>query len=307
MAQYRIPNPWNPHYALPPSVRAEPPGRGTFTTKWLPRGTFIDKPKDMAPSRYALPAYVRAEPIGRGTFTTKWLPRRTVGALAPDYLHTLSRDSLGADEFQDSVAKSDPIQMYGTKAARLVLVELDKVPVSDRPLMMKRILDGVDPALIAKVNYRLRTNKAKGMKQAPALRLALEDSFKEGLTREFARIGRGKSPKQSGGAIATGLGGLFGDIKGAVTGMVGGHVTVAKKIGGVACTVATHPAGSLAAGATAAGYGANPSDAQAGVAVAANVCGGGQYGAPPPPSFPWLPVAAIGGAVVVAAIILTRD
>jgi hypothetical protein len=305
MAQYRIPNPWDPHYALPPSVRAEAPGRGTFTSRGLPRGTFFDAGYDPNQTAgYAVPKYVKAEPIGRGVFTTKWLPRRTVGALAPDYLHTLSGDSLGADDMRPT---QDPIEMYGTRAAQVVLVELGKTPPKDRPLLMKRILDGVDPALIHQVNRRLKANQERGMARGPALRQALEESFREGLTREFARIGKSKKPQNSGGAIATGLGGLFGDIKGAFSGIVSGHVTVAKKIGGVACTTATHPAAGLAAGAGAAAYGSNPSDAQAGVAIAANVCGGGQYGAAPPSGFPWVPVLAVGAAGLVAVLILTKD
>jgi len=39
MSFYHLPNPWNPGYAIPDYVMAEPPERGTFTTKWLPRGT----------------------------------------------------------------------------------------------------------------------------------------------------------------------------------------------------------------------------------------------------------------------------
>lgn len=39
MSFYNLPNPWNPGYAIPEYVMAEPPERGTFTTQWLPRGT----------------------------------------------------------------------------------------------------------------------------------------------------------------------------------------------------------------------------------------------------------------------------
>lgn len=39
MSFYHLPNPWDPHYAIPDYVMAEPPGRGTFTTQWMPRGT----------------------------------------------------------------------------------------------------------------------------------------------------------------------------------------------------------------------------------------------------------------------------
>lgn len=46
MAFYQIPNPWNPGYALPDYVLAEPPGRGTFTTNMIPRGTVDVLPPD---------------------------------------------------------------------------------------------------------------------------------------------------------------------------------------------------------------------------------------------------------------------
>lgn len=46
MAFYQIPNPWNPGYALPDYVLAEPPGRGTFTTAMIPRGTVDVLPPD---------------------------------------------------------------------------------------------------------------------------------------------------------------------------------------------------------------------------------------------------------------------
>jgi hypothetical protein len=294
MAQIRIPHPWNPGYALPKYVKAEPDGRGAFSTRYIKRGTFFDAPKSMRDGAgYALPNYVRAEPVERGTFTTKYTPRRTVGALAPDMLQRAG--ALGSDD------ASDPIQMYGTRAAQIVLVEMGKVPAKDRPLMMKRILDGVDPALIAKVNARLKANKAKGMAQAPALRNALEESFREGITREFARIGKGRAAKKGPGALALGL-----DIGGSIKGLFSGHVKAAKKIGGVACNVARHPASGLAAGAGAAAYGANPEDAMTGAAVAANVCGGA-YAPPPPAGAPWLPIALVGGAALIAVVLVTRD
>ena len=53
MSFYHQPHPWNPGYAIPKYVLAEPPGRGTFTTKWLPRGTISDVVPDFL-----------AEPVG---------------------------------------------------------------------------------------------------------------------------------------------------------------------------------------------------------------------------------------------------
>lgn len=39
MSFYRLPHPWDPNYAIPKYVMAEPPERGVFVTNWLPRGT----------------------------------------------------------------------------------------------------------------------------------------------------------------------------------------------------------------------------------------------------------------------------
>ena len=36
---YRLPHPWDPGFALPDYVRAEPPGRGVFVTAYTPRKT----------------------------------------------------------------------------------------------------------------------------------------------------------------------------------------------------------------------------------------------------------------------------
>jgi hypothetical protein len=43
---YQMPHPWDPRYAIPDYVMAEPMGRGTFTTKWLPRGWVSTLPPD---------------------------------------------------------------------------------------------------------------------------------------------------------------------------------------------------------------------------------------------------------------------
>ena len=42
MPFYHEPHPWNPGYAIPRYVLAEPPGRGTFTTEGLPRRTISE-------------------------------------------------------------------------------------------------------------------------------------------------------------------------------------------------------------------------------------------------------------------------
>lgn len=50
---------------------------------------------------FAIPKYVMAEPMERGTFTTRQLPRRTISTLPPDYLarpaNTLSKNKHGSN------------------------------------------------------------------------------------------------------------------------------------------------------------------------------------------------------------------
>jgi len=75
MAQFRSPNPYDPHFALPDNVLAEPPGRGTITTAQLPRRTMGFVPKDWD-GGFALPNYIRAEPHGRGTAISTYQARR---------------------------------------------------------------------------------------------------------------------------------------------------------------------------------------------------------------------------------------
>lgn len=58
---------------------------------------FYHQPHPWNPG-YAIPKYVLAEPPGRGTFTTKWLPRRTISQLVPDYLAKPGRKLLGRDD-----------------------------------------------------------------------------------------------------------------------------------------------------------------------------------------------------------------
>lgn len=49
MSFYHLPHPWDPKYAIPRYVMAEPPERGTYTTQWLPRGTI----SEVLPDYYA--------------------------------------------------------------------------------------------------------------------------------------------------------------------------------------------------------------------------------------------------------------
>ena len=75
MAHFRSPNPYDPHFALPDNVLAEPPGRGTITTAQLPRRTMGFVPEDWD-GGFALPNYIRDEPHGRGTAIHTFQARR---------------------------------------------------------------------------------------------------------------------------------------------------------------------------------------------------------------------------------------
>jgi hypothetical protein len=94
--QFRLPHPWDPQYALPANVVAEPPRFGTITTAYTPRGTY-DWPEEEAPPwapEYAYPPYLDAEIPGAGVYRTKPLPRRHVDALVPNYLSGVGFDDL---------------------------------------------------------------------------------------------------------------------------------------------------------------------------------------------------------------------
>jgi hypothetical protein len=92
-------HPWNGGYAIPKYVLSEPPGFGTHTTKYTPRGT-ISPMTARAPtfqSGYAVPKYIHEEPIGRGVFVTKQLPRKTISTTVPSMFATGNYEAVGAD------------------------------------------------------------------------------------------------------------------------------------------------------------------------------------------------------------------
>lgn len=98
MAQYRIPHPYNAHFALPDNVMAEPPGRGTLTTQQRPRKSFEPRPPQMPAAwdpGFAIPSYIRHEHEGRGAMSTHQARRRTIPGYLPEELNGLG--SLGND------------------------------------------------------------------------------------------------------------------------------------------------------------------------------------------------------------------
>ena len=70
---YNLPPPWNPGYAIPPSVEDEGLERHAYVTQMTQRGTF-DDPK-VGTAGYAVPKYITDEGYGRGAAVTRWAPR----------------------------------------------------------------------------------------------------------------------------------------------------------------------------------------------------------------------------------------
>jgi hypothetical protein len=141
-------------------------------------------------------------------------------------------------------------------------------------------------------------------------------AFQKGFVNELMRIGRSKKAPAPGtrkGAVSLGaatgfeaqtssyhsLGGFTDTIKNTV-----------KKLGGVACDVATHPATPLAAGTAGAVAGgpAGASTAVTGAGIAASVCASGSSaGTPLAPArgMPsWALPAIIGGGVLTLVLVL---
>jgi len=363
MAQFRRPHPWDPGFALPANVMAEPPGRGTLTSVGLPRKTISGRPVGWA-GGYALPDYLQAEPSGRGTATTHQDRRRTISQFIPGSLGaiplalTLPQEVYALDGVGGSLPKpgfkGDPIKAYGQRASEFIMGTIKEVPIEFRAIALQALLDEVEPGLYDKVTKAANEYKSKGLSKKAAVKSALASQMSKGLALELLKIGQGKAPSlrsQAGlgfygeTAYEAALAGLFSSIKSGVnkvgstiksgaTSIVKAPVRLVKqgaekvkegaqkawewgkkavnKLGELACGVANHPAAPMAAGAVGTAYGAPPQTGSMAVQFASSMCKSGDVPAATPqqlmqPATPkWLMPAAIGGAGLVAVLLLTR-
>jgi hypothetical protein len=240
--------------------------------------------------------------------------------------HTLDSNGLGAlgstDKGKSTVGGGDPIVEYGKKAAVVVMQTLAEIPAKRREKEMHRLLGEVDPSLPFSYKKELQKFKSMGQSVATAHRNALAAAFSGGIAKEFIKLGRTrKIPKPGTRKGAVSLGALMGfdaqvsnyqDLGGVVSTLRDGL----KKLGGLACDVATNPITPIAAGGAAAFYGGGPTGsslAVAGVGVAATSCAGGgvpqQYGGPGAASAPmpsWAIPAIVGGGALALVLVLTR-
>ena len=102
MAFFQIPNPWNPGYALPDYVLAEPPGRGTFTTAMIPRRTV-----DVLPPDYLAQPEVATKGDGVGTRTS------VTGSGTSLSGHTLDRPTLAGSSLSGSTLEGSTLGKKG--------------------------------------------------------------------------------------------------------------------------------------------------------------------------------------------------
>jgi hypothetical protein len=239
--QYRRPHPYNPHYALPDHVMAEPPGTGTFTTAYSPRGTYTERPRGWT-GGYAQPAYIEAEPSARGAMMTHWLPRRWLPMPIPE--------ALGADDDVRPGFVGDPIASYGQRVSQYLMRSLQVLPVEVRRRALQALLNNIDPTLDATITERATHYRDRGMDPKHALRSAIASSMSEGLAKEIIAYGRGKKPLP----VQSQLGlGYYGSIAG--LGAWWNPVDAVKAVGGAIKDAAAATGSGIARGAQATGRG----------------------------------------------------
>ena len=80
---YRLPHPWNPGYAIPDYIMAEPPGRGVHRTKYMPRRT-IDTTVPVYLGDDTVPVGARSDMIANfGKRGSEWI-MATIGTVPRD-------------------------------------------------------------------------------------------------------------------------------------------------------------------------------------------------------------------------------
>ena len=336
MAHFRAHHPWNPGYAIPKSVLAEPPGnRGARITAQLPRRTISENTLAVPPWRtgFVLPREAAEDPPGRGARVTFQLPRKTVD--------TLLVPALGDDR-----GPENPLARFGQDVADVVLSKVKSLPPKDRLGAIRVTFDAIEPGLYGRMLARMHQNLAAGMLPEPALRAAIESATSQGLVKEIVALGRGQRPAprsmaglgyygKSGAHEALGF--SFSDLWkkpasqiknvgqsiGVAAKWTGGAVSsgakstwnfagdVIDKVEKLSCKVLNSPAAPVAAGAAAAAYGAPPQAGMIGAQVGQALCAPDASGQmvpvvmEPPSTIPWVPIA-LGGGALVLILLMTR-
>jgi hypothetical protein len=272
-------------------------------------------------SGYAIPEYVRAEPPGRGTFTTKWLPRGTIPGLIPDFLakpvgeKLTGRDDvrlgLGAEvyelvpmsgsDFIEPGSARDPSMIFGREIATIIEKKMQTLAPAERSTVLRGLLEAAAPGMNAAVEKRMAKYEKEGMTPKAALRKAIAISFANRMVEETLEAGKTGKPKK---------GGLFGTPpKEALSGFWGDAWDKMKEIH---CKAAQSPATYAFMGGLSTVYTGSPQAGQTGAAIVdQTTCPqpeggaalpGGAGAQPQTPS--WLIPAAIGGGVLLLVLVL---
>jgi hypothetical protein len=210
MAQFQRPNPYQPSYATPNYVYGEPPGRGTLTTKGLPRGTIDTADAHQTQANFAVPGYVLSETQGRGAYGTKMLPRRFVDTLAPDDLarpfpnrqgslsgtvfskKTLTGSSLG-DVTAYGDRQRDPFKLYGAQAVEWIekhILQNHRLDLAQKREALRKVLDRIDPSLRLVIGRKAEAFRLQGDLPGVAYRKAMAEALAAGLMDEVQGLGR---------------------------------------------------------------------------------------------------------------------
>lgn len=276
---------------------------------------------------YAIPEYVRAEPPMRGTFTTRWLPRGTIPGLIPDFLAKPASKKLtgradvhlglGAQVYEllptgDAPPAQitpgdpqDPIRVFGESVAVYVMREVRKLPAADRKNALRLLLDGFDQTLYGKVTERAQKFEKEGIPAAGALQKALSIVFSNTLGEEIVQLGKsGKAPSKGilSRRHAKPLGWNWDDV-GNFFGKVG------DKISSAACSILTNPLAPAAGAGVAAASDVPPQIGAVGVVVGAGMCASDKVPTMPPGALlqttpSWLLPVAIGGGALLLVMAL---
>lgn len=196
MSFYNLPPPYNPGFALPQYVQAEPPARGTYTTKWLPRGTISEVVPDYLaqPSKnlVSINSSLSGTVFDSGTLHRHSLQGDTLGARKGG-CPTKKCHRRGARVFQleglgDDGA--DPVAEYGRRTASWIMTSIKRVPEEHRKAALRALLDAVDPKLWPKVEQLGTAYSGQGMSPQFALERALSEEMTKGLAKEIIDVGR---------------------------------------------------------------------------------------------------------------------
>ena len=314
-------HPWDPGYALPGHVTAEPMGRGVYVTKYTPRKTIATYQPSMFRPRSGKKGIV-AKPYPPGP-RQPWLAGSAdlsqymsmgdsvIGILETEHgkggggvfdsqegKGVLGDDTLGTQKpLQHS---SNPIMNFGLVSAAATMKEVRKLPPKDRKKGMKAILDAIDPKLWSHVADRTAALKEeKGYNATLAMEKALAAAYANRYLEQLIEIGKKGKPAMMKGLTGLGIYEALGwppwdQIKSAGQ-TVGGAVAGAAKavgsaVGKASCVAAN--SGVLAPAATAGGLVAGgPAGAVAAGAGATGVsalCNKSKAAPPsvPPPAAP---------------------